>query len=201
MRAKDTPHDRAELKEKMIRSAIENFAKTGFDKTRMEDIAALAGVAKGTLYLYFKNKEDLFYAICEHNLEELRDQLSKLFDRKENIMSDVERFYDEYLKVSLGADTIWFEMIALSTRDPKLREILSENQSKVYLMVKEFLNIQIGKGFFRKGIDIDAIASGLIALYNGLAVNKLLLHANNSETQKAWVETVRAIIGAVATKQ
>jgi AcrR family transcriptional regulator len=177
-----------ELKEKIIHSAMENFAKNGFDRTRMEDIAGAAGLAKGTLYLYFKNKEDLFYAICDHNLEELRNQLSRLFNRKENILLDAERFYDEYQKGSLGSDTIWFE-------------ILAENQSKVYQVVKEFLKTQIERGFLREDINIDVIASALIALYNGLAVNKLLLQTSNFESKKAWIETVRAIIGAAATKQ
>ena len=58
MRTKFTPQYRMELKEKIIHSAMENFAKNGFDRTRMEDIAGAAGLAKGTLYLYFKNKED-----------------------------------------------------------------------------------------------------------------------------------------------
>jgi TetR/AcrR family transcriptional repressor of uid operon len=201
MRTKTTSQYRAELKKRIIQSAIENFAKNGFDKTRMEDIAASSGLAKGTLYLYFKSKEDLFFALCEDNLEQLRNQLSKLFDKKENIMSDAERFYDEYRRVSLGYDTIWFEMIALSTRNPKVRKILVENQSKVYQAVKEFLKTQIERGFFRQDIDIDAIAAGLMALYYGLATNKLLLQTSNSESQKVWIEIIRAIIGAATTKQ
>ena len=200
MRTKFTPRYRTELKEKIMQSAMQNFAKNGFDRTRMEDIATAAGLAKGTLYLYFKNKEDLFYAICDHNLEELRNQLSRLFNRKENIMLDAERFYHQYRKGSLGGDTIWFEMIALSTRSPKLRKILAENQSKVYKVVKEFLKTQIERGFLREDINIDLIASVLIALYNGLAVNKLLLQTSNSESQKAWIETIRALIGTTATK-
>jgi TetR/AcrR family transcriptional regulator, repressor for uid operon len=201
MRTKFTPRYRTELKEKILQSAMENFAKNGFDRTRMEDIATGAGLAKGTLYLYFKNKEDLFYAICDHNLEELRNQLSRLFNRKENIMLDAERFYDEYRKGSLGSDTIWFEMIALSTRSPKLRKILAENQSKVYQVVKEFLKTQIDRGFLREDINIDIIASAVIALYNGLAVDKLLLQTSNSESQKVWIETIRALIGTAETKQ
>lgn len=198
MRTKFTPRYKTELKEKIMQSAMQNFAKNGFDRTRMEDIAASAGLAKGTLYLYFKNKEDLFYAICDHNLEELRNQLSRLFNRKENIMLDAERFYNQYQKGSLGSD-IWFEMIALSTRSPKLRKILSENQSKVYQVVKEFLKTQIERGFLREDINIDIIASALMALYNGLAVNKLLLQTSNSESQKAWIETIRALIGTTTT--
>jgi TetR/AcrR family transcriptional regulator, repressor for uid operon len=201
MRTKFTPRYRTELKEKIMQSAMENFAKNGFDRTRMEDIATAASLAKGTLYLYFKNKEDLFYAICDHNLEELRNQLSRLFNRKENIMLDAERFYNEYRKGSLGSDTIWFEMIALSTRSPKLRKILAENQSKVYRVVKEFLKTQIERGFLREDINIDIIASAVIALYNGLAVDKLLLQTSNSESQKVWIETIRALIGTAATKQ
>ena len=201
MRTKLTPRYRTELKEKIMQSAMENFAKNGFDRTRMEDIATAASLAKGTLYLYFKNKEDLFYAICDHNLEELRNQLSRLFNRKENIMLDAERFYNEYRKGSLGSDTIRFEMIALSTRSPKLRKILAENQSKVYQVVKEFLKTQIEKGFLREDINIDIIASAVIALYNGLAVNKLLLQTSNSESQKVWIETIRALIGTAATEQ
>ena len=201
MRTKFTPRYRTELKEKIMQSAMENFAKNGFDRTRMEDIATAASLAKGTLYLYFKNKEDLFYAICDHNLEELRNQLSRLFNRKENIMLDAERFYNEYRKGSLGSDTIRFEMIALSTRSPKLRKILAENQSKVYQVVKEFLKTQVERGFLREDINIDIIASAVIALYNGLAVNKLLLQTSNSESQKAWIETIRALIGTAETKQ
>ncbi|MDQ3888130.1 MAG: TetR/AcrR family transcriptional regulator [Thermoproteota archaeon] len=201
MRTKITPQYRTELKEKIMQSAIENFAKNGFDRTRMEDIAASSGLAKGTLYLYFKNKEDLFYTICDHNLEELRNHLSRLFNIKENIMLDAERFYDQYRRGSLGGDTIWFEMIALSTRSPKLRKILAENESKVYQVVKEFLKTQIERGFLREDINIDVIALALIALYNGLSVTKLLLQTSNSESQKVWIETIRALIGTTATKQ
>ena len=201
MRTKFTSQYRIELKQKIILSAIENFAKKGFDRTRMEDIATAAGLAKGTLYLYFKNKEDLFYALCEHNLEELRNQLSRLFNRKENIMLDAERFYDDYQKGSLGSDIIWFEMIALSTRNPKLREILMENQSQVYQVVKEFLKTQVERGFLREDLNIDVIASSLIAVYNGLAVNKLLLQTSNLENKKAWIEIIRAIFGADANRQ
>lgn len=202
MHTKSSSQYKRELKEKIIQSAIENFAKKGFDRTRMEDIAAASGLAKGTLYLYFKNKEDLFYAICEHNLEGLRNQLSRLFNRKENIIIDAARFYNEYQKVSLGSDIIWFEMIAISTRNARLRKILSQYQRNVYDVVREFLKLQIQKGFLRDDINVENIALALISLYNGLTVNKQLLQTSNSESQKAWTETIRALIGAAAaTKQ
>lgn len=46
-------------------AALEVFAERGFAATRLEDIAARAGVSKGTVYLYFENKEALFKAAVE----------------------------------------------------------------------------------------------------------------------------------------
>src|SRR6185437_8958824 len=47
----------------ILAAALECFAKGGFAGTRMDDVAAAAGVTKGTLYLYFPNKQALFEAV------------------------------------------------------------------------------------------------------------------------------------------
>lgn len=200
-RKSTTSQHKKDLKEKIIQSAMVNFAKNGFERTKMDDIAEGAGLAKGTLYLYFKSKEDLFYAICEKNLERLRNQLSVLFNGNENIILAAKRFYEEYPKATLRSDALWFETVALSARNPKLRKILAENQGKVCKVVKEFLKTQIEGGFFREDMNIDVVALTLISLYNGLAMNNLLLQRSNSESQKVWIETIRAIVVAETTKQ
>jgi AcrR family transcriptional regulator len=47
----------------ILQAALDCFAERGFTATRLEDVAARAGVTKGTAYLYFKNKEELFKAV------------------------------------------------------------------------------------------------------------------------------------------
>ncbi len=47
----------------LISAALDLFVERGFSATRLEDVAARAGVSKGTLYLYFPSKEDLFKAV------------------------------------------------------------------------------------------------------------------------------------------
>ena len=47
----------------ILEAALDCFAERGFAATRLEDVAARAGVTKGTAYLYFKNKEELFKAV------------------------------------------------------------------------------------------------------------------------------------------
>ncbi|RXM17509.1 TetR/AcrR family transcriptional regulator, partial [Citrobacter sp. AAK_AS5] len=49
-------------------AALELFVEKGFAATRLDDVAARAGVSKGTLYLYYASKEDLFKAVVRQNI-------------------------------------------------------------------------------------------------------------------------------------
>jgi AcrR family transcriptional regulator len=52
----------------LVAAALGLFVEKGYAGTRLEDVAAHAGVSKGTLYLYFENKEDLFKAVVRDNV-------------------------------------------------------------------------------------------------------------------------------------
>jgi TetR/AcrR family transcriptional regulator, repressor for uid operon len=191
-----TTQYKTEVKEKIVQAALTTFSKYGYDKTRMDDIAENAKISKGTLYLYFKSKEKLFYAISENSTKELKEQISKLFSKKEDLVSDAEKFYDQYRNLIHDSEKVSFEMIAESSRNLKLRRALYEHRIKVYDIVINYLNHQLEKGFFRKNIDVNAIASGLVALYDGLTISRLLGISENSN-KKAWTETIRAIFTGI----
>lgn len=194
---KVTVQHKTEIKERIIESAIENFARHGFDKARMDDIAKTSDLSKGTLYLYFKSKEDLFYAICEHNIETLKEQLSSLFRRKEDLLSDAKQFYENFRKITHNSDVVFFEMIAESSRSRKLRETMYEMKVKTYHAVIESINFQIKSGFLRKDIDVEALATGLVALYDGLTLSRLA-GVSDAHNRRAWTETIRAIISSIS---
>ncbi|MCC7271613.1 MAG: TetR/AcrR family transcriptional regulator [Alphaproteobacteria bacterium] len=52
----------------IVAAALDAFAERGFAATRLEDVAARAGISKGTLYLYFPSKEELFKAVVRQTL-------------------------------------------------------------------------------------------------------------------------------------
>lgn len=52
----------------ILDAALACFTERGFAATRLEDVAQRAGVTKGTLYLYFRNKEELFEAVVRQSL-------------------------------------------------------------------------------------------------------------------------------------
>jgi TetR/AcrR family transcriptional repressor of uid operon len=195
---KVTSQYKMDIKDKIVRSAIFCFSKNGFDKSRMDDIAHTANISKGTVYLYFKSKEDLFYAICEKNLKVLKEQLSELFTTtKENLLSDAEQLYDNLNKLeSSGSQKVFFEIVAESSRNTKLRRILYEQRTKIFDVVKEYLDLQVQRGFIKKDVETEAIACGLVALYDGLSVSKFLGIGENLN-KKAWVEAVKAIITSI----
>src|SRR3954454_11207894 len=56
--------------EAILRAAIKVFAGFGYFNSKVSDIAAEAGVADGTVYLYFKNKEDILHSIFDRAMEE-----------------------------------------------------------------------------------------------------------------------------------
>ena len=192
-----TDQYKTEVKEKIVQAAITTFSKYGYDKTRMDDIAKSAKLGKGTLYLYFKSKEELFYAISENSIKELKEQLSKLFSKKEDLVHDAEKFYDQYRNLIHDSEKVSFEMIAESSRNPKLRKALYEQRMKVYDIVIYYLRRQIEKGFFKKDMDVNAIASGLVALYDGLTISKLL-GISEYYNKKAWTQTIRAIFTGIS---
>jgi len=54
--------------DEILAAALASFAERGFAATRLDDVAARAGISKGTLYLYFKGKEELFEAVVRATL-------------------------------------------------------------------------------------------------------------------------------------
>ncbi|HYD93919.1 MAG TPA: TetR/AcrR family transcriptional regulator [Noviherbaspirillum sp.] len=54
--------------QELLAAALDLFVERGYAATRLDDVAARAGVSKGTLYLYFTNKEELFKAVVRENV-------------------------------------------------------------------------------------------------------------------------------------
>ena len=202
MSPKVSTHYKAETRDRIISSAVINFSLNGFDKARMEDIAIDADVSKGTLYLYFKSKEDLFYAICENNVKKLKGKLDVLFGQsKGDLLYNAERFYDSFQDmVKDDEQKIAFEIISECSRNQQLRNVMYEQRLKIFGIVSEYLNLQIEKGFFKKDVDVNAIACGLVSLYDELSLSKII-GIGNDFTKRAWAETIKAISASLGSSR
>lgn len=69
--------------QELLAAALDLFVERGYAATRLEDVAARAGVSKGTLYLYFTNKEELFKAVVRENVVPVLGEAEDIMDRHE----------------------------------------------------------------------------------------------------------------------
>src|SRR5918997_1698370 len=65
-----TPIRRGDKRDAILRAAIRTFARSGFFGAQVADVARTAGVAAGTVYLYFRGKDDLLVSIFEKTMQE-----------------------------------------------------------------------------------------------------------------------------------
>lgn len=72
------PQDSAARRRAILDAALVEFAAHGFAAARLDDVARRAGVAKGTLYLYFADKEALFEALVQGSIRPLLDNLQNV---------------------------------------------------------------------------------------------------------------------------
>lgn len=82
-----------DTRERLLESARAEFSEKGYMKASLRRICAGAGVTTGALYFFFKDKEDLFAAIVEPPLEELKEAVMSHFRKHENILS-MEGMYE-----------------------------------------------------------------------------------------------------------
>ena len=75
--------------QELLDAALAVFAEKGYAAARTEEVARHAGVSKGTLYLYYPSKEELFKAVVRHNLASLIEQGEELAARHEGSSSDL----------------------------------------------------------------------------------------------------------------
>jgi len=82
----------------IINAAQKLFGAPGFDETKIDDIAAKAGVAKGAIYHHFKNKNEIFEAVFEQVSAEIVENMIRDVepggDTLETLMHSMKRFFD-----------------------------------------------------------------------------------------------------------
>jgi len=86
-------------KELIINAAIKVFADKGFYTGNVADVAREAGVADGTIYLYFKNKDDLLISLFETKMEEILQRFSSLVENDQNAEQKLHRFIHLYFQM------------------------------------------------------------------------------------------------------
>jgi TetR/AcrR family fatty acid metabolism transcriptional regulator len=97
---------RKERRAAILDAAIETFAQRGFHHARVSDVARQAGVADGTIYLYFKSKDDLLISLFEEKMEEIVEAFRVEVNQRESAQERLRCFIEFHLKIVAERPTL-----------------------------------------------------------------------------------------------
>ncbi|MDR0842940.1 MAG: TetR/AcrR family transcriptional regulator [Acidobacteriota bacterium] len=190
--------ERVEMtREKMLAAARKIFVRDGFDAARLEDIATDAGYTRGAFYANFRNKEDLFVAVAQRQIETYNAMALAAVQSKCGVQEKTEELLQRMGDTSEAADwsILMIEFSLFALRHPHL---------KLHL---EALNEQFSRGItavfaelYRESerpapLPLSAIGAGHYCLIQGLALQSMLRGA--VITPEIRTELLRIFLRAV----
>jgi len=159
----------------IIRAAISVFAHNGYFNSKVADIAREAGVADGTVYLYFKSKEEILHSIFDRTVDEAvadaRKQLDDISDPREKLRQ-IARLHLE----RLGADRDLAVVFQVELRgSTKFMEEFSAAGFAGYLaLIRSTFEEGQRAGVFRPDLNAKIVAKILFGALDEMATNWIL---------------------------
>lgn len=139
--------------QELLAAALDLFVERGFAATRLDDVASRAGVSKGTLYLYFANKEELFKAVVRENmlpaLDEAEDFIQQYQGNSASLFEEIMLGWWERVGSAKVAGITKLIMAESGNFPEVARFYYEEVISRVNGMVVSMLEHGIARGEFR----------------------------------------------------
>jgi AcrR family transcriptional regulator len=131
----------------ILEAATKSFSQFGFKATTMDQVAKMANVGKGTIYTFFKSKEELFDEIMISLLSKMKEEANRIFDPKRPFFENVHRaLYRmlEYRKKHQLMIKIFQESQELGT--PAVQEVVKKVEQMIIQYIKEKITAAMAKG-------------------------------------------------------
>lgn len=171
---KDTD-PKQEKKELILSSAALCFSRKGFAGTRMEDIAEAAGVGKGTIYEYVKNKEELLFGVYQWYVAEMLGILKVVsFDPLAPVSEKLLHLAEKTIRVgmqNIEMFTLVFEFWAASRsgkNQERFRHSIRETYQKFRMAVSELILEGMEQKEFHGEIDVHGLSASLVGMWDAL---------------------------------
>ncbi|MFN2443721.1 MAG: TetR/AcrR family transcriptional regulator [Thermoanaerobaculia bacterium] len=162
-------------RERILRAAVEVFARTGYFNARVSDVAKAAGVADGTIYLYFEGKEDLLISIFREQsgvfLAGLRRELDQVAGSEAKIRTIVEYHFR-----TMGSDRALAVVLQVELRQSlKFISLISREELGEYLQVIcAVLEEGVRQGEFRPIANPQIVANALFGMLDEMMTTWIL---------------------------
>jgi len=170
-----TRADKADRRDAILRAAIETFAARGFFNAQVADVARTAGVAAGTVYLYFRGKDDLLISIFERTMKEAIEAGRRSLEGRAHPLDRLREIARLHLD-RLGRDRDLAVVFQVELRQStKFMERFSATYLREYLgIIRDIIAEGQAKGVFRKQVNPTLAAKMLFGALDEMATNWIL---------------------------
>ena len=175
-------------KQTIVEAATECFARRGYHNTSISDIIDRAGIARGTFYLYFKSKHDVFRFILDGFIKHIGDQIKTIrlggkVSPADQMRANVERLVDAILANSAPAKIVLNEAVGLN---PEIDDKLRSFYGKLIGMIEKSLARGIALKLVRP-IDPRLSATIIIGAFKEVMIQKTVFK-NQRFSRRAIVD-------------
>jgi len=137
------PSHGGDKRNRILQAAIEVFSRKGFFNSKVSEIARASGVADGTIYLYFKNKDDLLISLFEEKMGEVVVEVRQRIQAGNNPLEKMKIFIDNHMGL-LECEAGLIEVLQVELRQ-------SSKFLKDYVPVKFFEYLDVLSGILEEG--------------------------------------------------
>jgi TetR/AcrR family fatty acid metabolism transcriptional regulator len=183
---------------RIINAAIKVFAQKGFFHAKVADVARAADVADGTIYLYFKNKDDLLISIFEHSMEHFIKRAHEELDKIPAPEERLRRFVELHLQTVREFPQL-SQVLQIELRSSA--KFMKEYKATRFLEYLDFLSriILAGQelGAFAREIDVALIRRSIFGAIDELALEWVLSKNKRFELQEAGKHLANMILNGI----
>jgi AcrR family transcriptional regulator len=189
-------------RERVVAAAAKVFARRGYHRATVDEIASEAGFTIGALYSNFSGKEDLFLAIADRQVEERVAEVAAMGDAAEG--DEPSENAAEQLRAFLERDPEWpllfYEFWSLSVRNPELQGELAKRRDAIRDALADTLERVAKRHGFKLRFPAPVLATAIAASLNGLAFERAA--DPKALPDEVFAEFVTAVLGcAIAAPQ
>jgi len=150
---KKDPSHAGNKRNRILQASIEVFSRKGFFGSKVSEIARASGVADGTIYIYFKSKDDLLISLFEEKMDEIVVEARKKVLEHSNPLDQLRAYIENHMSLLIG------EAGLIEVLQVELRQ--SSKFMKDYKPVKFFEYLDILGGILEEGKDAGVFRSDM----------------------------------------
>lgn len=172
--------------QKIIQAATRVFAEKGFYNAKVSDVAREAQVADGTIYLYFKNKDDLLISIFEESMDVFTATVLTQLGQTQNPVEKLARFIQLHLElVRKNQDTAQVLQVELRQSAKFMKEYAGTKFKEYLSIISSILEEGKEKGVFRSSINPFIVKRALFGAIDEMALEWVLMKRKKYSTEAA----------------